>query len=301
MRIRPEVLLAAGLLGTGSAALPAQRTDVLVSTDWLAQHLLDARLVVIHTSSQRSDFDAGHIPGARWLAAASFTTPRDGLSTELPDIAQMDSLLEGIGISDNSRIVISGGPITATARLYFTLDYFGLGDRVSLLDGGIDAWREQGRPLERIAQPVSRGSVTLRPQASKLVDAKWIVSNAAPGNRVQVLDARTPDFFTGLARNNTPRAGRLPGANNVPFTWLTGELTKYRDRPKLERLFSQAGVKPGDTIVAYCHIGLQASVLYLAARSLGYEAALYDGSFEDWSKRSELPLGEPIGAKPPQK
>jgi thiosulfate/3-mercaptopyruvate sulfurtransferase len=299
MRISVRLLFSGLALAAGVHGLPAQRADVLVTTSWLAQHLRDPGLVVIHAAAQRSDYDAGHVPGARWLASASFTTQREGLSTELPDVARVDSMLESIGVADNSRIVIAGGPVTVTARLYFTLDFFGLGDRVSLLDGGIDAWREEGRTVERTAVPVTPGSLTLRPQPSKVVDAKWIVSNSSAGSHVAVLDARTPEFYAGLAQNNTPRAGRLPGAQNIPFTWLTGELSKYRDRPKLERLFKEAGVKSGDTVVTYCHIGIQASVLYLAAKALGYEAALYDGSFEDWSKRAELPLGEPIGGKPP--
>ena len=275
-------------------AIPAQApAQILVSTDWLAKHLRDPGLVVIHASQQKTDYDAGHVPGARFLPWSGYTIQHDGLSTELPDAAQVDSALEGIGVSDNSRIVITGGPITNTARLYYTLDYFGLAAHVSLLDGGIDAWREEGRPIDRTTTTATaRGSVTLHPQSSKLADAKWITANtAAPGNHVAVLDARVPEFFAGLAINNTPRAGRLPMAQNVPFSWLTGELTRFRDRPKLARLFAEAGVHKGDTVVTYCHIGQQASVLYVAARILGYDAAVYDGSFEDWSKRSELPVG----------
>ena len=305
-RLSPRTLL--GLLIGLSLAVPhsgpAQSpVPILVTTDWLSSHLRDAGLVVIHASVQKSDYDAGHVPGARFLPWQSYTVTRDGLSTELPDVAQLDSALEGIGVSDHSRIVIVGQPIQTTARLYFTLDYFGLGDRVSLLDGGIDAWREEGRPLERTTLAIVRGSVTLHPQAAKLTDAKRILAaTAAPNAHVSVLDARVPEFYAGLAANNTPRAGRLPMAMNVPFTWLTGELTRFRDRPKLERLFEQAGVKKGDTVVTYCHVGQQASVLYVAAKLLGYDAAVYDGSFEDWSRRSELPVGggQPAGTKPPQ-
>ena len=303
---RLRVLEIAALVVTAAAGsiLRAQNpAPLLVTTDWLARHLHDPGLVIIHASPQKTDYDAGHVPGARFLPWQSYTTQREGLATELPDAAQVDSALEGIGVSDNSRIVITGGPLTTSARLYFTLDYFGLGDRLSLLDGGIDAWREEGRQIDRVAVVAERGSVTLHPQSAKLADAKWIVSStAAPGNRIAVLDARVPEFFAGLAVNNTPRAGRLPMAQNVPYSWLTGELTRFRDRSKLERLFAQAGVKKGDTVVTYCHIGQQASVLYVAAKLLGFDAAVYDGSFEDWSRRSELPIGgPPPPAKPPQR
>jgi len=292
------VFVATGHLSAQGAA------PVLVTTDWLVTHSRDAGLVVIHASQQKSDYDAGHVPGARFLPWQSYTVTRDGLSTELPDAAQLDTALESIGVTDHSRIVIVGQPIQTTARLYFTLDYFGLGDRVSLLDGGIDAWREEGHPLERNSMPIVRGSVMLHPQAARLADAKRILSaTSAQGAHVSVLDARVPEYYAGLAVNNTPRAGRLPMAMNVPFTWLTGELTRFRDKAKLERLFEQAGVKKGDTVVTYCHVGQQASVLYIAAKLLGYDAALYDGSFEDWSRRSELPVGggQPGSAKPPER
>ncbi len=290
-------------LGSGARRCDAQPSGtIVVSTEWLARHLRDANLVVIHTSGQKSDFDAGHVPGARFLPWQAFTRQRDGLSSELPDPAILDSALEAIGVSDHSRIVVTGGPITNTARLFYTLDYFGLGAQLSMLDGGIDAWREEGRPLERAAAPTSRGTVTLHVQPDKLVDAHWIMAKAGlQGGHVAVLDARVPEYFEGMLANNTPRAGHLPTAQNVPYSWLTGELTRFRDRDKLTRLFARAGVTPGDTVVTYCHIGMQASVLYVAARLLGYPAAVYDGSFEDWSRRSELPVTGAVPARPPHR
>lgn len=268
----------------------AQTNQPLVSVGWLEAHLKDPKVVVIHTAGQKGDYDAGHIPGARWIAWQAFTVSQQGgLSTELPAAATLDSVLESIGVSDDSRIVISGGPITNIARLFFTLDYFGLGERVLLLDGGIDAWRESGRPIEQTTPNVARGSLTLRPVTTKLVDAAWLSANLQ-NPELTVLDARVPEFYSGLYSGNNPRPGRVPGALNVPFSWLTGELSTFRDRAKLARLFEQAGVRKGTKVVTYCHIGMQASVLYLAARILGYDAAVYDGSFEEWSKRSDLPI-----------
>jgi thiosulfate/3-mercaptopyruvate sulfurtransferase len=87
-----------------------------------------------------------------------------------------------------------------------------------------------------------------------------------------------------------PRAGHIPGAANVPFSSLTSEVTTMRDESRLRGLFEAAGAARGDTVVTYCHVGLQASLLYFNARRLGYAARIYDGSFEDWSRRSELPV-----------
>ena len=170
----------------------------------------------------------------------------------------------------------------------------GIAGRVSMLDGGIDAWREAGRAVERTDPPAAtRGSVALRPNAARLADAAWVNTNGAtPG--VSILDARTPEFFLGVSSGNQPRAGHIPGANNIPFSWLTADASVFRDRAKLQRLFDQAGVKKGNKVVTYCHIGMQASALYVAARILGYDAAVYDGSWEEWSRKTELPIVGPI-------
>lgn len=283
---------------TAGATAQARRVPVLVSTDWLARRLRDTTLVIIHTAASRGDYDAGHIPGARFLPWSAYTTGRDSLSIELPDERTFAAALEELGVRNTSHIIISGGPLVNTARLYFTLDYFGLGARTSLLDGGIEAWREEQRATSTTAPQVRPGAVNLTRSPARVVDAAWIVRNTnSPTSKVAVVDARAPEFFLGASAGNQPRAGRLPMAGSLPFTWTTGALTRFRDRMTLEKLFRRAGVAKGDTVVTYCHIGMQASVVFLAARVLGYEAALYDGSFEDWSRRKDLPVG--TGAPPP--
>lgn len=280
------------------AAQP-ERAPTLVSTDWLERHLGDPGLVVLHAANQRADYDAGHVPGARFLAWSSFTGPRDSLSVELPAAARLDSLLEAAGVNDGSRIVIAGTPVTVASRLLVTLDWFGLGPRVSLLDGGMDAWREEGRPLSRDSVAVARGSVTPRPDPGRVLDTAALAALATgAAGEVAVVDARTPEYFAGLASNNNPRAGRLPGAGNAPFSWMTRELGRFREPRDLARLFANAGAGRGERVVTYCHIGIQACVAYVAARSLGYDVALYDGSFEDWSRHAELPVvGGPAAPK----
>jgi thiosulfate/3-mercaptopyruvate sulfurtransferase len=288
-----SLVSSAALVFVPCATLGAQdlRAPVLVSTDWLVRRLADTSLVIIHTGPTRSDYDAGHVPGARFLSWEAYTTRRGNASIELPEAAALDAALEAIGVTDRSRIIVTGGPLVNTARLYYTLNFFGLGDRTSLLDGGIDAWREEGRPISTIERRVPRGNVTLSITPRFLVDAAWIVQNtSAPTSRIAVVDARTPEFFFGTAAGTYPRAGRLPMAGNLPHTWTTGSLTRLRDRMTLDRLLRRAGVAKGDTVVTYSHVGMQASVVFVAALLLGYEAAIYDGSFEDWSRRTDLPV-----------
>ena len=135
----------------------------------------------------------------------------------------------------------------------------------------------------------AQGSFTPAVDSSIIADVAY-VQGAADRKGVRILDARAPEFYLGLNAGQMPRAGHIPGARNIPFSSLTGELTTQREQGKIAKLFAQAGAAKGDTVVTYCHIGMQASLLYLAARRLGFDAKIYDGSFEEWSKKSELPV-----------
>jgi thiosulfate/3-mercaptopyruvate sulfurtransferase len=277
----------------------AQSAPVLVTGDWLAKNLSNPKVVVIHAAAQKFDYDAGHVPGSRWIPWNAYTVSaqqgQGGLSTQLPAPEALDSILEIAGVSDDSHVIVSGGPVQSSARLFYTLEYMGLAGRVSFLDGGIDAWRESGRPTERTESKASaRGTLTLKPNAAKLVDAAWLAANMSAAG-VSILDARTPEFYLGESPGSGSRAGHIPNAGNVPFVWLTGDVSQFRDKAKLQRLFDQAGAKKGNKVVTYCHIGMQASALYLASRILGYDVALYDGSWEEWSRKSELPI---VGKQP---
>ncbi|MEO6446772.1 MAG: sulfurtransferase [Gemmatimonadaceae bacterium] len=281
--------------------LPAQAATrspqpLLVTIDWLAGHLRDPRVVVIHAASNRAEYDAGHVPGARFVAFNAYAISQDGLSSQMAPVAQLDSLLEGVGVNDGDHVVIYGQPLSV-ARLLVTMDYLGLKGSVSVLDGGVDAWREGGKTLSRESGTAARGTFTPHVDASIIVDAPWVSANSSRRG-IALLDARAPEFYLGYSPGQMPRAGHIPNARNVPFSSLTGELTQLREQPKLSRLFAAAGVMPGDTVVTYCHIGMQASLLYFAARRAGFDARIYDGSFEEWSKQSDLPVVNESQKKP---
>ncbi len=261
---------------------------LIVSGDWLGQHLTSPHQVIIHAASSKAEYDAGHIPGARLLPFSAYAVTRDGLSSQLPSVATLDSIVESVGVSNGDHIVIYGQPLQV-ARLLVTLEYLGLKGKVSVLDGGMDAWREAGRTVTTDAVQAGGGNFTPSVDSSIVADVAF-VQGAADRKGVRILDARAPEFYLGTSAGQMPRAGHIPGARNVPFSSLTSELTTQREQGKVARLFTQAGVAKGDTVVTYCHIGMQASLLYLAARRLGYDAKIYDGSFEEWSKRSDLPV-----------
>jgi thiosulfate/3-mercaptopyruvate sulfurtransferase len=265
---------------------------MLVSTAWLAEHANDRSLVIINVGP-RAGYDAGHIPGARFIEMSSISSSQ-GLTLELPPIDKLKSVFEELGISDNSRIVICflANYVTPATRIFFTLDYLGLGKQVSLLDGGFEAWRAEGRSVTTEATETKRGTITPHPRPELVVDAAWVSANLGKP-KVAIVDARAPEFYTGASAGRMPRAGHIPSAVNVPFSTLADASNKLKDSATLKKILSDAGIKQGDQIVSYCHIGQQATLVYFVAKYLGYDARLYDGSFEDWSKRAELPVVGP--------
>ena len=286
------------LLNSPQPAEAKVNESMIVSTEWLAKHLNDDSLVLLQVG-EKKEFDEAHIPGAQFIQLPDISTPRgQGLTLELPPVDQLKAAFEKFGVNDRSRIVVYFGKdwVTPTARVFMTLDYLGLGDRTSILDGGLPAWRAEERAVTAEVRPVKPGSFTPHPNAKLVVDAAWVNANLSkPG--IAILDARAAKFYTGEDAGQMPRGGHIPRAKSIPFSTLLNETNKFKTPDALRALFSTAGVKENDSVATYCHIGQQASLLYFVARYLGYEAHVYDGSFQDWSNRSELPVEKSAGVK----
>ena len=275
---------------TEVAAGNSDSNSMLVSTAWLADHLSDRSVVIINIGP-RAGYDAGHIPGAPFLEMSSIAASGQPLTLELPPVDKLKSSFEELGVSDNSRVVICflANYVSPASRVFFTLDYLGLGKQTSLLDGGFEAWHAEGKPTATEAPVIKRGTITPHPRPELVVDAAWVSANLNKPE-VAIVDARAPEFYTGASAGRMPRAGHIPSAVNVPFSSLADASNKLKDSATLKKIFDEAGIKPGKEVVSYCHIGQQATVIYFVAKYLGYDARLYDGPFEDWSKRSELPV-----------
>jgi thiosulfate/3-mercaptopyruvate sulfurtransferase len=283
-----------GLPGAAGQANP--RDQLLVTTSWLKEHLQDRDLVLLHLG-EKPEYEAGHLPGARYITLEDITAPRPtdhmkGEVMELPDPAVLRSKLEALGISDNSRIVVYYGKdwVSPSTRVLFTLDWIGLGDRVSILDGGMQLWKKEGGSLTAERPAVVPGKLTAKTPKNVVVDAEWVNSHrVAPG--YALYDGRAKVFYDGV-QSGMVKSGHIPGARSIPFTSMTDESLRLLPAERLKEIFANAGVKPGDTLIGYCHIGQQATVVLFAARTLGYKVLLYDGSFHDWEKR-DLPVENP--------
>ena len=284
------------LLSLALAAVPRADAPRVVTVDWLAAHLHDRGLVVFQIGDDRSrpTYDAGHIPGSRFLKPLSeLSAPRGGaesLILEMPSPERLDSVLESKGVSDDSRIVLVHADeyFSPTGRAALVLAYAGFEGRTSVLDGGLEAWKAAGQPLstEEPAPRTGRLTLTLHPEL--VVDADFVAGHLHQAG-IAIIDARSRNFYDG-AETRQGRNGHIPGAGSLFFGEVIGDSLRFKDVGTLKGLFAEAGVKPGDRVVAYCHIGQQASLIWLAARLAGFDAALYDGSFQDWARRSELPV-----------
>ena len=293
------ILLLAVLTGAPTAN-PARSAapPLVVTTAWLADHLHDKGLLLFQIGDRatRALYDSTHIPGAQFLAPLSeFSTPRvEGtLNLELPSVATLDSVFESKGISDDSRIVLyfAREYFTPTSRAFFTLEYMGLAGRVAILDGGLEAWRKEGRPVTAEVPVVKAGHFTPHPHPELVADAGY-VSAHLEDKAVRLVDARDTAFYNGR-ETHQGRNGHIPGAASLYFGRVVDSTGRFLSAPQLKALFAEAGVQPGQTVVTYCHIGQQASFVWFAARYLGFNAKLYDGSFQDWAARKELPVEGP--------
>jgi thiosulfate/3-mercaptopyruvate sulfurtransferase len=284
----------------------AQQTDVrsslVVSPAWLTQHINDPDLVLLHVGDA-AEYAKEHLPGARFVSLRSISRsgmePPHTLHLEMLPAEALRSNLESLGVSDKSRIVVYYGNdwVTPATRTVFTLDYAGLGARRVLLDGGMQAWKRNGGTVTDAASPQVTGKLSpLQLRPSLIVDADWVKANIGkPG--IAVVDARAASFYdgveTGEGMTGPQRTGHIAGAKSVPFTGIADDANILRSQSELAALFAKAGVQPGDTVVAYCHIGQQATGTLFAARLLGHPVRLYDGSFEDWSAHTAYPVENP--------
>jgi thiosulfate/3-mercaptopyruvate sulfurtransferase len=294
IRLRLCWLLATPMLplsGAVARSVPPPGDSLLVSAEWLADSLADPHLVVLQLGRDSSAYLAGHIPGARFLPLGAIVTERGGIPAELPDIALLERVLRDAGVSNDSRVVLYGDLLSAM-RMFFTLDYLGMAGRVSVLNGGLAAWQAAGHPVTREPPAGSRGSFDARLQPGLLVDAAWVAGHLND-SRVVLLDARSPEEWSGQeAGEGVSRPGHIPGSADVYWRRMleAREPARFEDGAVLRELLDRAGVSPAKTVVTYCRIGVQSSVVYFVARYLGYEPRLYDGSFVEWSRRTELPV-----------
>ena len=265
--------------------------DSLVSTDWLAERLGEPGLVVLDASAHlpdagrdpRAEFEAAHIPGARFLDLPTLTDPDSPVPSAVPTGEQFAARMEMLGVNTGDRLVVYDDSVVKTsARAWFIARMHGA--EAAILDGGLGKWRAEGRAVESGMPEVARGSFTPERGLGTVRGKAEMLANLGK-KREQVVDARGRARFTGEEGDFRPGVaeGHIPGSRNLPFGLLLADDGTFRDDKDLGRAFAEAGVDLGEPVVTTCGSGVTAAVLLFALDRLGKaDVALYDGSWSEW-------------------
>jgi len=288
-----ECLLALLLLTSGGlrGQVPSyRRSQLLIDTQKLAQALPSPQLRILD-ARPREEYQLGHLPGAVNLPALEIDdldANRHGLP--IPS-DRAERLFREAGISSNSQVVIYDDQGNRfAARVFYVLEFFG-NSHVQILNGGLKKWQREGLPLTTESPRVADGDFKPHANSALIATSEWVDAHLNDPH-VKLLDARSAAEFNGEAVRG-PRGGHIPGAINLEWTRVidSGEIKTFLDAPSLAKLFSDAQVSPSQDVVTYCQVGIRAAEVYFALRLLGYERVrVYDGSWEDWSGRADLPV-----------
>lgn len=272
--------------------------EVIVSSEWLHNHLEDTSFVILHVGSGEV-YDSIHIPGARHIEPTDFTRNADSIRNQMETLEVIDSLLAAVGVNPDSRIVLyyeNENLVARTARIFVTLDYAGLGDRTYVLNGGLPGWTEKDMETTDRTEDFGLGRPGLKENPKVLVQA-GAMNEYRTIPEYLIVDARSREEYTGNYDTTERRAsgGHIEGARSNPYQSMlvSSSPHMFLEDEQLRKIFEDLGMNEQRRAVSYCNSGIRASVTYLVSRHLGYESLLYDGSFEEWEKL-DLPVTQPV-------
>lgn len=273
---------------------------LLVSPEWLNDQLEDPSIIIFHVG-KKVEYEEKHIPGAHLFPAMEIFLPPGELNHEIPTVEKLEKVFRPFGISKESVIILyySEDWVTVAARAYLTLDHIGLGDQTSILDGGLAQWINEERIITSDIPETSENKLKLQTNKDVLADVNWVKENLMNPD-VVLVDGRPEEFYDGSEKEeHIEKYGHIEGAVSIPFMEImqAESAYKFRSKEELQKLFADAGIMQGSTVIAYCNTGVWASLVYFTAKYLGYNTRFYDGSFEEWTKDDSLPVTEPVGLK----
>ena len=292
---------------TAQATDPLDRTiaakgyahpEVLVSTEWLAEHLEDPSLRIIESDEDVLLYDMGHIPGAQkvdWHTDLNDPIVRDYVQ---PD--RFEQLLRAKGIDELTTVVFYGDKNNWwAAYAYWVFQLFGF-TNAKLLDGGRAKWEAEGRPMVTDVPRLPQSRYKAPPRADMGIRAfrEQVLKHQRAGK--PLVDVRSPDEFTGkklhmpdYPQEGAMRGGHIPGARSVPWARAANPDGTFKSAAELRAIYeSEQGLKPNDDVVAYCRIGERSShTWFVLSQLLGYQKVRnYDGSWTEWGNSVGVPI-----------
>lgn len=277
----------------------AEDSPFTVDADWLQERLGEPGLVIVDASwylpaqkrDARAEYDAAHIPGARFLDQDAVSDPDSVLPHTLPSPRHFSQYVGSMGVSADDTIIVYDGPgFFSAPRAWWMFRVMGV-FQTYVLDGGFDGWKAAGRPVT--AEPTKMAPSVFHAdfdagRVASLADMRRIVET----RESQIADARGPGRFAGTEPEprSGVRSGHMPGARNLPYSVLS-ENGKLLPKERLREVIEGAGIDLSKPVITSCGSGITAAAITLALETLGHtQNRLYDGSWTEWGGLSDTPV-----------
>jgi thiosulfate/3-mercaptopyruvate sulfurtransferase len=277
--------------------------EVLVSTQWVADHLSDPKIRLVEVDVDTSAYDQGHIPGAvgwNWQ-----TQLQDSVRRDLADQKAFEALLGASGISNDTPVVVYGDNNNwFAAWAFWQLKYYGH-EKVLIMNGGRKKWVEEKRPLTTAKPTVSPAGYRVKtPNASIRAKRDDVFAAVEKKSGAQLVDVRSPEEFSGKIiappgmTETAQRAGHIPGAASIPWSQAVNEDGTFKNADALKQLYSSKGITGDREVIAYCRIGERSSHTWFVLKYLlGYNNVKnYDGSWTEWGNLIGAPIEKEAAA-----
>ena len=272
----------------------------LVSTEWLHAHLKDPDLRILDGSyylpqmgrDPRAEYDAAHIPNARFFDIDDVADHGSDLPHMVPPVEKFMSRMRAMGVGDGHQVVVYDGMgLFSAARVWWLFKLMGQ-NNIAVLDGGLPKWQSEGRPVEDLPPVIRDRHMTVRRQNHMVKDVTQVSAASKLGD-YEIIDARSPGRFRG--EEPEPRAGlrpgHIPGSKNVCFKDLLNADQTMKNPVEIRQIFEAAGVDFNKPAITTCGSGVTAAVLSLGLERIGKtDHSLYDGSWSEWGMFPTVPV-----------